>query len=332
MRWVPAGNNEDPAAHRAIVPASRDWSGVVRGVGLGGMLPFHSLMAASPNVPVTIQQRSVTKAGPIALVGEAIRESWSRRLLIRYLVQADLRKKGSDTVLGNVWWVLDPLLQMLVYVILVAIIAPRSTPDYPLFIFAAILPWKWFTSSVQDAISSVTSQERLIKQIQFPKLVLPFASTTAGLVNFGFGLVGLGGLLLLFFSHRIGPSMLAIVPIAFVQLVFTLAFTFAVSSINVFYRDLGNVSRHALRLWFYLSPALYSLADVDKIAAHSPLIGDLMRLNPFAVLFGSYRAAIYEGKAPDWTGLGLLLLASTLLLVITTWLFKRLEPAFAKVL
>ncbi len=265
-------------------------------------------------------------------MGEAIREAWSRRQLIRYLVQADLRKKGSDTVLGNVWWILDPLLQMLVYVVLVAIIAPRSTPDYPLFIFAAILPWKWFTSSVQDAISSVTSQDRLIKQIHFPKIVLPFASTMAGLVNFGFGLVGLAGLLILIFPHRIGPTMIAIIPIAFVQLIFTLGFTFLVASVNVFYRDLGNVSRHALRLWFYLSPALYALSDVSKIAADSPLVVQLMQLNPFAVLFESYRAAIYGGVAPNWTALLILLLVSSLLLLLATWAFKRLEPAFAKVL
>ena len=101
------------------------------------------------------------------------REIWSHRRLTRYLVRADLKKHGSDTVLGNVWWVLDPLLQMLVYVVLVSIIFQRPTPDYPLFIFAAILPWKWFTSAVNDAISSVTGRERLIKQIHFPKIVLP---------------------------------------------------------------------------------------------------------------------------------------------------------------
>ena len=73
-----------------------------------------------------------------------------RRRLIRYLVQADIHKKGADTLLGNLWWVLDPLLQMVVYVVLVSVIFDRAVPDYPLFIFAAILPWKWFQSSVQD--------------------------------------------------------------------------------------------------------------------------------------------------------------------------------------
>ena len=104
---------------------------------------------------------------------EAVRDIASRRRLIGYLVQADLRKKGSDTLLGNVWWVLDPLLQMMVYVIVVSVIFDRGGPDYPLFVFAAILPWKWFSSSVTDGIISVTGQDKLIRQIHFPKLVLP---------------------------------------------------------------------------------------------------------------------------------------------------------------
>ena len=85
--------------------------------------------------------------GPIALIREGIADIRSRRRLVRYLVQADIRKRGADTLLGNVWWVLDPLLQMVVYVVFVTIVVTnRPLPDYPLFIFAAILPWKWFTA------------------------------------------------------------------------------------------------------------------------------------------------------------------------------------------
>jgi ABC-type polysaccharide/polyol phosphate export permease len=272
------------------------------------------------------------RPGPVALVREAARESWSRRRLIRYLVQADLKKKGADTLLGNLWWVLDPILQMLVYVVLVTIIFQRTTPAYPLFIFAAILPWKWFTSSINDAIVSVTSQERLIKQIHFPKIVLPFAATVAGLVNFGFGLVGLAGLLILLFPDRISVTLVLIPIIAAVQFVFTLGLTFLVAATNVFYRDLGNVSRHVLRLWFYLSPAIYSISQVDHIVQENPILGVLFNLNPFTILFEAYRAVIYSGELPRWSTLGGLFLASLVLLLVATWLFKRVEPAFAKIL
>jgi len=275
---------------------------------------------------------SAKRLGPLQLVGQAAREIRSRQRLIRYLVQADLKKKGADTLLGNVWWVLDPLLQMLVYVVLVSVILERPQKDYPLFVFAAILPWKWFTAAVGDAIFSVSSQDRLIKQLQFPKIVLPTAATVAGVVNFAFGFVALGGLLILFYPQHIAPSLVLIPFVAVVQFVFTLAVAYAVSAVNVFFRDVGNVSRHALRLWFYLSPGLYGVATLQSIATNHKLLITLMQFNPFYVLFNAYRAVIFEGTQPDWEALGTLLGSSVVLLLMCTNLFKRVLPSFAKVL
>ena len=161
-----------------------------------------------------------TRPGPIGLLREALVEVTQRRRLIRYLVQADIRKKGADTLLGNLWWVLDPLLQMAVYVVLVSVVFDRDVPDYPLFIFAAILPWKWFQSTVQDAITSVTGADRLIRQIQFPKLVLPVASAGAGVVNFVFGLIPLAALMLLLYRDRLSVALVLIPLIAVVQFFF----------------------------------------------------------------------------------------------------------------
>jgi lipopolysaccharide transport system permease protein len=275
---------------------------------------------------------SAKRPGALGLVSQAIREIRSRRRLIRYLVLADLKKKGADTVLGNVWWVLDPLLQMLVYVLLVSVILNKSQPDYPLFIFAAILPWKWFTTAITDAIYSVSSQDRLIKQLQFPKIVLPTAATVAGVVNFAFGFIALGGLLLLFYRERATPYLVLLPLIAAVQFVFTLAIAYAVAAINVFYRDVGNVSRHALRLWFYLSPGLYGAATLSTLAVNHKLFIQAMSFNPFFALFNAYRSVIYDGQPPDWTSLSILLVGSLGLLLLTTILFKRVEPSFAKVL
>ena len=120
------------------------------------------------------------RPGPIGSLREAVVEVLARRRLIRYLVQADLKKKGADTLLGNLWWVIDPLLQMLVYVVLVSVIFQRGGPDYPLFIFSRDPA----VEVVHDRRSTTASPrspapERLIKQIQFPKLVLPVASRSS---------------------------------------------------------------------------------------------------------------------------------------------------------
>lgn len=276
----------------------------------------------------------------LALLRQGVVDILSRRRLVRYLVQAEMKKRGSDTFLGNLWWILDPILQMVVYVIFVSVIARRPAPDYPLFIFAAIVPWKWFSAVINDATTSVIRQDRLIRQIAFPKLVLPMATTTAGVVGFMWGLIPLMALLLLH-PHRLSEMILWIPVIAAVQFVFTIAVAVLVSAANVFFRDLGNAAGHLLRLWWFLSPGLYSLSDLNdmNVVQENPIIGTLAGLNPFAVLFEAYRIVIYgtpDGlgptQPPDLVALGILLLGSLVLLAACTIFFKRVEPDFAKVL
>lgn len=275
----------------------------------------------------------------LTLLRQGIADILSRQRLVRYLVQAEMKKRGSDTILGNLWWILDPLLQMVVYVIFVSIIARLAVPDYPLFIFAAILPWKWYSAVISDATTSVVRQDKLIRQIAFPKLVLPVATTTAGVVGFAWGLVPLG-LIILLHPQRLSVMLLWVPIIAAVQYVFTLASAILISAANVFFRDLGNAAGHVLRLWWFLSPGLYSLAwleDLNVIKNH-PVLGYLAGLNPFAVLFEAYRAVIYGSSdgglphPPDLVSLFFLLLGSLVFLGVCIIFFKRVEPDFAKVL
>ena len=288
-------------------------------------------MAVASEAPASFRSSAV-RPGPLALVGQGIHDLLSRRRLISYLVQADLKKKGSDTLLGNVWWVVDPLLQMAVYVVLVAVIFARPQPDFALFIFCAILPWKWFNSSIIDGIGSVVGMERLIKQINFPKLVLPVASVFAGIANFFFGLIPLAALIILFFPHRATLWVVLIPVIAAVQLLFTLPLALVLGAVNVFYRDVGNLARHVLRLAFYASPGIYSIELILGAAEKYPILGTIILANPWTILFTAYRDVIYEGRAPDWIGLGAVSLVSLVMLGGAIFVFKRLEPTFAKVL
>jgi ABC-type polysaccharide/polyol phosphate export permease len=298
----------------------------------GSGRPDHPCYAPA-GMATTTQARSFRAArrpGSLELIAEGIRDVWSRRRLARYLVRAELHKHGADTLLGNVWWILDPLLQMAVYVVFVSVILGRGGEDYPLFVFCAILPWKWFSSAVNDGILAVSSRERIIKQVKFPKIVLPVAATLSGIVNFTFGLIPLFGLMLAFYSDRISPTLVLIPAIAAVQFVFSLAIAIFVSAVNVFFRDIANVARHALRLWFYLSPALYSF---DEVASKGGgLVGTVLSFNPWTALFESYRDVIYDGTQPTWGWLGILLVVSLVLLAFAILVFKRVEPSFAKIL
>jgi len=297
------------------------------------VIPFRP-MSATSEVPAAFRNAAGDR-GPVRLIGEGISDIRSRRRLVRYLVQADIRKRGADTILGNIWWVLDPLLQMVVYVVFLSIVVRNGPPDYPLFIFSAILPWKWFSASITDATTSIVRHDQLIKQIQFPKIVLPVAATTAGIVSFAFGTVALVILMLFYSSHF--SIYLAFIPIiAGVQFVFTLACAFLVAAGNVFFRDLGNVVGHVLRLWWFLSPGLYSLATLDVVFHDHPTLVTIAGMNPFAILFEAYRVVIYGTPTsppgpPNLVSLAALLVASIGFLALTTYVFKRLEPNFAKV-
>jgi lipopolysaccharide transport system permease protein len=275
---------------------------------------------------------SATPIGPLGLLGEAIGDVRSRWRLIRYLARADLKRTGADTLFGNVWWILDPLMQMAVYVVLVTVIFQKSVPAYPLFIFAAILPWKWFSTTISDSITSVSGQERLIKQISFPKIVLPAAAMIGGAAQFAFGLIPLAGMLILFYPDHLSITVAWIPVIAVVQFTFTLALGLGLAAMNVFFRDIGNLARHVLRMWFYLSPALYGADTIDKIGSSHPTIARVMELNPFFAILEGYRNAIYYGTMPDLRLLGIVFLVSLVLVVVAAIFFKRLEPAFAKVL
>jgi ABC-type polysaccharide/polyol phosphate export permease len=257
-----------------------------------------------------------------------------------------------------VWWVLDPLISLMVYVFVMSVVFARDQPEFGVFLLAAMIPFKWFTGTVSDSVTAVVSQGQLIKQIQFPKIVLPIVSNGAGLVNLGVGLLVLSVIVLVVPEYRPHLTVMVLwVPvIAAIQAVLMLALSMFLSAFTVFYRDIGIVMGHLLRLLFYVAPILWSFeAESGRGSAIHRATGDvvfsILRDNPVAILLESYRMAIYgvpyqteiAGKTVaawrpatlgdmDVVALGLVLVVSVGLLIAGTIAFKRIEPAFAKVL
>ena len=282
----------------------------------------------TPNEAIASPRPRAKNRGPITLVRTGIGEMFGRRRLTRYLVGSELKRTHADTAFGQIWWVLDPLLQMAVYFLLFAVMLRTTIPDYPLFLFVAILPWKWFSTTMNQATLSITGHQSLIRQVQFPKIVLPTAAVVAGTMSFGFGLIALA-MVYLFYLDRLSVWVVCLPVIAAVQFVLTLALGILFGALNAFFRDVQNVMTHALRLLFYVSGALIPL---DTIAISHPSLYAILSLNPFAVLFKAYRAVTYGTTAPDWAGLGIVLAFSVVLLLGSIYLFKRVEPAFARIL
>jgi lipopolysaccharide transport system permease protein/teichoic acid transport system permease protein len=322
------------------------------------------------------------RLGPIDLIRTAITDVWSRRRLIGYMVRADVKKRGVNTVLGNVWWVLDPLITMLIYVLVMTVIFQRSTPDFPLFLLSAMVPFKWFTATIGSSTNAVTGKEGLIKQILFPKIILPVTNTLSQIVSFLFGLLVLVVVWFVAYHDHVTWQIVWVPLIAVVQYVFVLGFAFMVSAITVFYRDVGIVIGHFMRLLFWISPILWSFMEVagrgrrlqDGLAGVEKGLGlpegvlfGLISYNPVSLLLESYRKVIYgnldaipdpskpeevlrlfdgtkrviaEGEMliwtpatlPDFGVLAVILVTGVVFTVAGTILFKRLEPAFAKIL
>lgn len=269
--------------------------------------------------------------GPVGTVVESLKSLVRRRRLVWYLANSTLRQSGGNSLLGNAWLILDPTLQLAIYYLLVGLILKRPEPAFPLFLFAAILPWRWFTVSISNATDSVRKKGKVMQQISFPQLVLPFAAVLASLGSFLFGLFPLFALYVFYFE-RLTPWVLALPGIMIVQLLWVLPFAIVLSAVNVFYRDVGNLVRHFLRLAFYVSPALFSYERLMSLAAQYPPADLIISLNPMAWVLNAYRDILYFGRSPDWFSLVVVGVASIPFTLLSIYAFRRLAPSFVKVL
>lgn len=267
----------------------------------------------------------------IGTILESLASLIERRRLVWYLTISEIRNKGTNSLLGNVWWFLDPALQLFVYFLLVSVIFQQAQPAILLFLGSAILPWKWFTAALASATTSVRGREQVMRQIAFPHIVLPTASVLASVGNFLFALVPLAALYLLY-PDRLSPWALAVLPVAVVQFLWTIPAVITLSAVAVFFRDISNFIPHGLRIWFYLSPALFPIETLRAIGSRHPWFNFFVDINPFTWIFSGYRDALYYGRSPEWGALGVLALASIPATLLSIYFFRRVSPLFVKVL
>jgi ABC-type polysaccharide/polyol phosphate export permease len=284
-------------------------------------------MTASP-LELTVGR---PRKGAIGSIADLLLALVQRRRLIWYLADSSLRSKGSSSIFGNAWLVIDPALQLVIYYLLVGVILRRPEPAFPLFLFAAILPWRWFTQAISSSTESVRRMGKVMQQIVFPQIVLPFASIGASFGSFVFGFIPLLALYLVY-PERITTWILTLPAVMLVQLLWTLPLAILLSAANVFYGDIGNLVKHFLRLAFYVSPALFSYDKLLKAAESYPVIVQILHLNPMAWVLIAYRDLLYYGRSPDWFGLAVVGLLSIPFTLFSMYVFNRLSPNFAKVL
>lgn len=292
----------------------------------GGCYPLPTMRTASLRLTVGRPKR-----GPVGTIIETLHSVYQRRRLLLYLTIARVRQDGSNSLIGNLWLIIDPAVQLAIYYFLVGVVLNRPQANFPLFLFAAILPWRWFSMALSSATDSVRAQDKVMRQISFPQIVLPLASVAASTTSFFFGLIPLFSLYLVY-PDRLTLWVCTLPLIIGIQVMWTIPFAILLSAVNVFFRDTGNFVRHGLRLAFYLSPALFSFERIQELLAPYPPANLLLELNPMAWIITGYRDILYEGRAPDWIALAVVGLASVPFIFLSIYVFRRLAPSFVKVL
>jgi ABC-type polysaccharide/polyol phosphate export permease len=248
---------------------------------------------------------------------------YAHRVLIQSLVARQVRARYRGSALGFVWTFLNPLLLMLVYGLVFRVYMRFDMEDYGAFLFAGLLPWLWFSSSLSEGVNSIVSSGNLITRAMFPPEVLPVVSVLANAVNFLFGLPVLF-LVLLAYGVPIGVSVLVLPLLIAVQMVLTLGFALALSAINVPYRDVQHLLGNVLIFWFFLCPIIYPLAKVPERLRIFTL-GNLM-----GALTTAYQDILFHGRFPSWPLLAVAVAGSIVVLLLGDRVFRRYRESFAE--
>lgn len=225
---------------------------------------------------------------------EQIAEVWKFRELLYFFMWRDLKVRYKQTVIGVAWALLQPFVMMLIFTFVFGRLGRISSGGipYPVFYYSALLPWTYFTASVNSATSSLVANQSVVKKVYLPRLILPLTPVLAGFVDFAVGLLLLAGLLLF---HGITPGVsLAFAPL-FLGLGMITALTLAIwsSALNAAYRDVRYAIPLLLLVWFFASPVIYPSHLVPAAWR------TLYRLNPMASVIEGFRWSVTGiGRSP----------------------------------
>lgn len=253
-------------------------------------------------------------------------ELWRSRALIDALVRRHIATRYRGSLLGFLWSFLNPLCLMAVYTLVFShYMRVNGGPHYHLIVFAGLLPWIWSTSALTEGTSSLVSSGHLITKSLFPAHVLPFVSVLASMIHFMLALP-----MLWFFMALAG------VPLAFTWLILPLVIALhgafltgcvlALSSLNVFYRDVQHILGNILTFVFFLCPVVYPRANIPSRARF------WIELNPLALLTEFYQMVLIEGVMPPLSQIAYLALWACGALAVGIWIYQRNREQFAEAL
>jgi len=253
-------------------------------------------------------------------------ELWRFRELLYFLVWRDVKVRYKQTALGAAWAILQPFATMLVFSLFFGRLArmPSDGVPYPVFAFAALVPWTFFANGLTLSTQSLVLSQNLLKKVYFPRLAIPLAAVLSGGVDLALAMGVLAGMLA-FYGIAPGAEALWIVPLLLLALATSLGVGLWLSALNVRYRDVGYVVPFLVQLWLFATPIAYP----------SSLLAEPWRtvygINPMVGVVEGFRWALLGTGAAPGGALALSSLAAAALLVGGAFHFRRLERTFADV-
>ena len=254
-------------------------------------------------------------------------EIWGYRDLLLLLVRRDIFAKYRQSVFGPAWAVLKPVLTMVIFSLVFGRIAglPSDGVPYPLFCFAAILPWTYFSTALAAGSTSLVTAGALLKKVFFPRLILPLTSLVTAAVDLAIQLLILGVIMV---YYDVAPSWrLAMLPV-FILMCSATAFAVSLwlTTLNVKYRDIGHAVPFFVQAWMWLSPVVYSTNTVpEKWRA-------FYALNPLVGIIDGFRWSLIGNVTPDWTMLAVSMGLVLAMLVSGVTFFRKMETQFADII
>jgi lipopolysaccharide transport system permease protein len=252
-------------------------------------------------------------------------ELWRYRELLFFLAWRDVKVRYKQTVLGAAWAVLQPVATMIVFSVVLGRVAraPDATVPYPLFVFAGLLPWLFFSGSLTAAGQSVIGSQNLVTKVWFPRLVIPLSAMGVSAIDF---VIAFGILLALMFGYGVLPGW-GLLALPFLVLGLTLAALGVgtlLAALSVAYRDFRHAVPFLVQLWMFATPAIY----LQNEGAFTGTARLLLYLNPAQGFIANFRAALL---GTPFDGLGLLASSTigTGLLIVGCQYFRHVERSFA---
>jgi lipopolysaccharide transport system permease protein len=284
----------------------------------------HAPVNQTPSLPIT----TIRPSSGWRVVN--VRELWRYRELLYFLIWRDVKVRYKQTVLGAAWAILQPFATMVVFSLFLGRtgVAGGDSTDlpYPLFVFAGLLPWIFFSNAVNGAGQSVVINERLVTKIYFPRLIIPMSAVGANLMDFLIAFVMLV-LMMAYYGVSTGWTVLFVPLVAGLLLIAVLGTGALLAALTVAYRDFRHATPFLVQLWMFATPSIY-LQNLSRI---SPAWQRLLPLNPAYGLIRNFRLAML-GDQLDLYALGVSTGGAIFLLLLGSLYFRRVEHSFADII